>query len=935
MSTYLTFRKRIACGGIAASLLVAGLTGPSAWAQEEDDDGNSLTIEEILVTAQRRTQSLQDVPTSVEVFSGRDIRRQGFRDMDDLANFSPTVLIEPRVQDQDISIRGFGTTGNALTLDQAAPTFVDGIHFGRSSQIKLAFLDVETVEVLKGPQPVYFGQNATAGAFNIRSRRPTKNWEGYINSEISSFSTAELTFGIGGPVTDKLGIRVAGMHETSAGYLDYVVTGEPYGAYENNGARLMLSYDVNDRLTITGKVEKSRIRKDSETISQCRTDGPLIFGRGGPLDDPNVPPGDERSVWDLPVNGGSPWGTPYEALTSDCFQTDQGVSQGGPYFQPPQSIREENSNFGSVDIRAAGDGFARVGGNNGVAGYEDLDAVNTYVEFAYNFENGTALEWISGTSTYDRDYVQDNSNSPFLMNFQGRGEAFDQWSTELRATSGPGRIEWNAGLFYQNTDLDAFSSSLRANVRQSQRYNFITEEVDFAAVFGTVTFNLNDDFAIDVGGRYQDVDKFATVEGYAGSWVFDVCPEDPCDLDPAVNTPSNVVFDPTIDGYSGDAGSVDGDAYYIVDPSTARLYVPVAPGTTLYAMPFRETRDVPVAWMSGNAIPVGLTAPDYAIRVDRGEGPWAQRFTEKGFSPQVTLRWKATDTISVYARYAEATKIGGFDTGQTSIPRSVDELTFETEDAEQIELGVKGTLFDSRVRFDAAIFELEFPNLQTTAVSPDPEQTSSSVNAGQRVRGLEWSSQFAVTERFRIGFGGALMEGEMTEFRNSGCTDAEIFAAVGNPNADCEFFNDGTQFFPTDILDAVDADAAFIDRTGREAPRTPDWKFVLSADYYMPIGSNYELAFNAKGFISDGYILDVESFNRIVKYNRHEDLNVIASLRSLDRSWVLSAFARNILEARPSYNREFDLIPNGLAAVHLSPSSFRSFGLKFEYFFGE
>ena len=114
---------------------IASLKPITVLAQEDD----SLVLEEIVVTAQRREQSLQQVPVSVEVFSGTVIRRQGFRDMDDLANFSASVLILPRVQDQDISIRGFGTTGNALTLDQAAPTFLDGIHFGRSSQSKLAF----------------------------------------------------------------------------------------------------------------------------------------------------------------------------------------------------------------------------------------------------------------------------------------------------------------------------------------------------------------------------------------------------------------------------------------------------------------------------------------------------------------------------------------------------------------------------------------------------------------------------------------------------------------------------------------------------------------------------------------------------------------------------------------------------------------------------
>ena len=893
-------------------------------------------LEEIVVTAQRREQSLQEVPIAIEVFSGAELRKQGFRDLDDLANFSPTVLIEPRVQDQDVSIRGFGTTGNALTLDAATPFFVDGIHYGRPSQIKLAFLDVASVEVLKGPQPVYFGQNATAGAFNIRSRRPTAELEGYIDAEVSGNSTQELNFGVGGPINDQWGYRVAGMYETTDGYLDYVVTGKPYGAYENTGGRGMLTFSPNERLDITAKVEAARIRKDSETISQCRTSGPLIYGRGGPLDDPGVPPGDERSVWDQA--DGTAWSVPFTPLDTSCFSSDKSVSEGGPYYQPPDTIREENSNFGSVDIRAAGDGYARATGNNGIAGYEDLDSVSAYIDVAYSFENGTELQWLTGTSSYERDYVQDNSDSPFLMNFQGRGEDFDQVSTELRLHSGPGKkVQWDVGAFYQTTDLAAFSSSMRANVRQSLRYNFITEDVDFSAIFGTVTFNFMDDkMSLDIGGRYQDVKKFATVEGYAASWIFADCPETPCD--PGL-TPVSVTFDPNVvgnGGYAGCEGRVDGDTYCLVDPATANLFVDVAPGTLLYAMPFRETRDVPSLWLPSNAAPVGVTQYDFARRVALGEGPWAEHFTESGFSPQVTLRFRSSDTVSWYLRYAEATKIGGFDTGQTSIPTDIDELTFETEDAEQIELGVKGSAMDGRLSFDADIFNLEFPNLQTTAISPDPNQTSASVNAGQRVRGLEFNLRFAASDNWRLGLAGAFMDGEMTEFKGAGCTDSEIAAALVDAGAPCQLFDGSTLVQPTpgnplDAQTAFDDYTALIDRTGSRAPRTPDWKFVLSADYTTAISSNYELNFSAKGYISDGYILDVESFSDIVDYDQHEDLNLFLGLRNLDGGWSVGLFARNLLEARPTYHASNDPFPDGLAAAHLSPSSFTTYGLKFEY----
>ncbi|MEJ2172720.1 MAG: TonB-dependent receptor [Woeseiaceae bacterium] len=936
--------RKSAAALAAATIAVVFMQPDVVVAQER-----GLALEEIVVTAQRRAQSLQEVPLAVEVFAGSEIRKQGFRDLDDLANFSPTILIEPRVQDQDVAIRGFGTTGNTLTHDQSAPFFVDGIHFGRQSQVKLAFLDIDSLEVLKGPQPVYFGQNATAGAFNIRSKRPGDTWEGYANAEVASNSTNELTFGIGGPITEQWGIRVAGAHETSDGYMKYVATGKTYGAYENNSGRVMLTFEPNDRLSVMAKVDNMRIRKDGEVFYTCLTEGPLLFGRGGAGDDPYEPPGNELSVWDqgrTAPNGDpdyTPWNQPFlpldDSTGNGCFETNRATSQGGPYFDPAPGIRQYSGNRGFVDMRSAADEFTKSMGGKGILGYERLDGVNTAFEVVYDFGNGMNLEWLSGTSNYERDYALDNRNGPFFTNLQHREEDFDQWSTEVRLRSAPDRrIQWEVGGFFQSTELDAFSSSLRANVRQSQRFNYITEEVDFTAFFANVTFNITDTFAIDIGGRHQDVDKFATVEGYGASWVFAVCPEDPCDTG---LTPVTVTFDPALDGYAGCEGENErGDVYCLVDPSSARLFLPVPDGAQLYAMPYRETRNVPPAWSWGNAIPVGLTAVDYAVRGPdgRGEGPWAEPFQESGFSPQVSLRWNIRDNISVYARYAESFKIGGFDTGQSSIPRDIDELTFATEDAEQIEIGIKGTIFDGRLSFDADIFELEFPNLQTSVSSIDPEQTSATLNAAQRVRGLEFNTRFAATENLLLGFSGAFMDGEMTKFDDVGCTDTEVFRAVGNPDARCKFYEDldafvaGTPIVPTTVDEAIDY-VAVISRTGLGAPRTPDWKFILTADYNVPFGGKYELNINAKGFVSDGYLLDVEGFEEIVNYERHEDLNVMVGIRNVDAGWGVYGFARNLLEARPTYQAENDVFPNGTESAFLGPSAFASYGVKFEYVF--
>ena len=994
-----TALAKLTFSSLVGPLLAVAFSQPAVVFAQDDP----LMLDEIIVTAQRREQSLMEVPLAIEVFTGNEIRRQGFRDLDDLANFSPTVLIEPRVQDQDVAIRGFGTTGNTLTHDQAAPFFVDGIHFGRQSQVKLAFLDIESLEVLKGPQPVYFGQNATAGAFNIRSRRPTPVWEGYVNAELASDSTSELTFGAGGPITDKWGIRVAGMHETTDGYMKYVVTGKPIGAYENNGGRVMLQFTPTERLQITAKVDSIRIRKDGEAMYTCLTGGPSLFGRDGPLDDPGSAPGRGNSVWDQ-VNG-TPWAQPFlrldSAVDGGCYRTNRSSSQAGPYFDPPSrtlppqtdangdlivdddddglldpswylvndgrfdlptsvtGIRSRDTDGGFVDFRAVADAFTKSIGGKGIDGYERLDGINSFIEVAYDFDNGMSLEWLTGTSDYERDYALDNRNGPFFDNLQHRDEDFQQWSSEVRLRSSPDqRIVWEVGGFFQNTDLDAFSSSMRASVRQSIRFNTITEEVDFTAFFANLTFNVTDRFSIDVGGRHQDVDKFATVEGYASSWVFAVCPEDN-PVTPAIEcdaglTPSSVQWDAVTEDYLGCEGRMaDGrgrmgrDTYCLVDPSTARLFLPVPAGALLYAIPFRETRYVPLAWNAGYGIPVGMTAPDFDRRaIDRDEGPYAERFTESGFSPQVSLRFALSDNLNLYARYAESFKIGGYDTGQSSIPRSVDELTFETEDAEQIELGLKGVLMDGRFGFDVDIFELDFPNLQVSVLSTDPDQTSAAGNAGQRVRGLEFNTRFAATENLVIGFAGALMDGEMTRFPGAGCTDAEVAAAVvanaTSPGSEsCQFFNPDEndpvtgellEEFPTDPEDAFEF-VAIIDRTGLKAPRTPDWKFIVDLDYVRPFGTGYEFLFNAKAFFSDGYIVDVEGFSESVIYDTHEDLNVMIGFRNLDAGWSVSAFARNLLEARPTYQANKDPFPSGSFSQFLGPQAFTQYGVKLEYAF--
>lgn len=882
-------------------------------------------LEEIVVTAQRRTQTLQEVPIAVEAFSAAEMARQGYRDLNSLSAFSPTVNVDQEsVIGPTISIRGFGTSGNAVTLESATPIFVDGIHFSRMSMMKTAFMDVEQVEVLKGPQPVYFGQNATAGAFNIQSKKPGDVWEGDVDVEIGNRNTMEVNGGVGGPINDQWRMRIAGKYEDAGGYLDDILTGNDLGGFEDIGGRLTVQWLPSDQLVATAKLDYGRIRKDVEAVHICETRGAVIYGRSGPavpgLNGAAGQIGQEDSVFFAPPRGEG-WDVPFKSLDKDCYGSRNGISAGGPYNQPPDYIREENSEFGSLDVRDAAQGFASID-NKGINGYEDLDLLTGALRFEYEFANGMTADWNNGYVRYLRNYVRDNSYSTFFMNFQGREEDYNQWSSELRLSSeSGGTIEWTVSAFYQTGDLDVFSSSLRADLRTPQRFNDIWEDQEWFAGSGVLTFNFLDNKAsIDVGTRVAKLNKTTRADGYAASWVYAVQPCNPGTLTQAQRDNPTPAVIAACTGTHAQAVQVTPDQVRFL---TTDGYDPNNLWTISYGTSGSQKRLIPPNWLPSQAHAIGLTNPNYAVRraAERRTDALLGDFSRSEVDPQVTLRYRPTDTMSVYGRWAQSSKAGGYDTGQTSL--SPDGYEFAPEYAETFEIGSKGSFMDGRGRYDVALFTLEFTDLQVSVATSDPDNPFINLNAGsQRVRGLEFGGQFAVSDQMTLGLGGAILEGEFTNFPNSSCTIVESREADTGP---CLTAAEAIDLYGTD--DAEDT----IDRTGTKTPRTPDWKFIADFDYWMPVMDSYKVMFNAKGYYSDGYTTDFEGFTQTVRFDKHGDVNLVLGFGDQNDIWSLSVYGRNLLQASPTYHPEFDLEADGLIQSPVSPNYFATYGLKFSY----
>lgn len=180
---------------------------------------------DIIVTAQRREQRLQDVPVAVSVTTGAQISNLGIRDLQDLATRLPAVKISSQVVSSTINIRGVGS-GQNVGFEQSVGTFVDGVYRGRSRSSQAGLFDVERVEVLKGPQSIFFGNNTIAGALNITTRKPGDHF-GYNARTSYAPSDDEylLEAGVDLPVTPTLAVRLAGRASGMNGYIANQFTG--------------------------------------------------------------------------------------------------------------------------------------------------------------------------------------------------------------------------------------------------------------------------------------------------------------------------------------------------------------------------------------------------------------------------------------------------------------------------------------------------------------------------------------------------------------------------------------------------------------------------------------------------------------------------------------------------------------------------------------
>ena len=243
--------------------------------QEDSEDSNS---NEIVVTAQKREQSLQDVPISMEVVSGEKLQDLGVNDFASLAAYVPNVAVQTTAGNDVIYVRGFGSPPANFSFDQAVSLYIDGIYAGRSRQAQAPFFDIARVEVLRGPQGALFGKNTAAGAISVVSAGPTKKFEGSVTGSYDfEYDGYEVSGHVSGPISDTLSFRLAGRIVDNNGYILNRATGQKNPQTKQQLVRFTALWEPSSNFDFTARVEYgNQDIKGGVTVSDSITARPNL-----------------------------------------------------------------------------------------------------------------------------------------------------------------------------------------------------------------------------------------------------------------------------------------------------------------------------------------------------------------------------------------------------------------------------------------------------------------------------------------------------------------------------------------------------------------------------------------------------------------------------------------------------------------------------------
>jgi iron complex outermembrane receptor protein len=471
-------KKNLAVIMCAAPLGALGVA-PAALAQEDDDS----VFETVTVTAQKRAQSIYDVPVAISAFTAKTMEKQGIADLTDIGKFVPNLNITGfsagHTSSQNPFIRGIGLQDHLITTEPGVGVYVDGVYLGRQVGQNWSLANIERVEVLRGPQGTLYGRNSIGGAINIITRKPGDKQGGRVS--LSGGTRGRLNGDVYAdlPISDEFAMSFSLAYQRRDGLGDFLLIEDP-------------NKEVGEMQDISGRIAMQW--KPTERLSF------LLTGDGNDGE-----------------NGLRPYYTLIDELGAACRANPP---------TPPANCNAANGAVYNAGYRNSDRASDHYDNNTGQASQIEVTNKAYGVSLTVDYEVSDALNFRLLASDRHSEYesgLDDDSVFDDFLSFPEIGAA-DQQSMELQATGKAGAFDYVVGLFYYEEEGQNFQNDTQFNCGTAASPCtsppggdfFLHQKYDSLAVYANVGFQVNDQLRIAAGLRQTEDDKSADTEPVVG-----------------------------------------------------------------------------------------------------------------------------------------------------------------------------------------------------------------------------------------------------------------------------------------------------------------------------------------------------------------------------------------------------------------------------------
>ncbi|GAB3103311.1 TonB-dependent receptor [Aestuariicella hydrocarbonica] len=765
------------------AIVISIMVGPTVQAQTVPDTSTSARItslEEIVVTARRRQETAQDSPVALTVLNDALLDRYSITGIDSIASLTPGLVTGESggAVGGSISLRGVGSGESQAFIDQAVSINIDGIPISTAQILRVAQMDLQQIEILRGPQALFFGKNSPGGIISLTTASPGDEFEMKLRTGYE-FDAKEwfVDAAISGPITEKAGFRLAAYYSDMDGYIDvdspvHLIPedNDPYAIKASHLDAFPQQEDMFLRGTFTlDPIDELRISLKG-TYADTEIDGATSYFS----DITHCPYGNPQELY--PVAG-------------NCKNDGEIITS-----QIPGEVLALNPQLKSNGHR---------------------DSEQTLISATVEFDLTESLTLTSVTGYYDAEEELSSNggyglapSNVYAVNYEN-----EQISEELRLASNfSGPFNFLMGGFYEERELYTDTYIVIPTVAAPTcplcfelPFETTSQDQESYSFFAQLLFDFTEQIELSVGGRYTHETKEVT--------EYTIIAESP--------------FDPA----------------------------PVLKGTPI---------DV-------------LGLPTY---------PGDTKLDFSNFSPEVTLTYKPFENMMYFASYKEGYKSGGFDGSYTAgavLTKGVN--SFDPEEVSGFELGLKSSLMDKQVIFNATAYWYDYQDLQVATYDTAARSFGTGNAAEATVRGIELETKYypQAAPGLELHATANFNDAEFDEFFAQ-CYKSQS-QALGCDND----IDPSTGFGNTQDLSGV------------QLRKAPEFTATVGGYYETSLASGLMMSFSSDLFYSGKYNYGTD-YQPYTEQQSFFKLDASMRIFSEDNHWELALIGRNLSDERNLVN---------------------------------